>query len=353
MEERPTSRFARLLDLPEYGNEVSWLPVDNKTSSKLPTAPVSSSSCSNASINGNKGDLLIDLPDNSPGNDSKINHRLSPPTPDMSTLPALEEVTFPLVDIEEVKKPNKPNKPKNFLPLKRSYSIPVSIALPNYPSSSSNAIETPQKPLTLLALSKLGHSHSLNRPTLSRRAGISFERHPLERRFMTAGDIIPLPSCHPVKVENIVESLGLNNAYGSFPEFPDFPATNAEKNREIGSVCEKNKIEGSSAISIDEEACAQQEIISPSQSQPDVTPTSPIIRSRSLTILPKPGVTNDNDNGQISPDRTSEISPYNHSPVETEVASGGESHILMTDDAGWVKSSKFAKVFRIIPTYFP
>lgn len=349
MDEEPAARFARLLDLPDYDHAYSWLPVDSEKTSSLPslTTPMSSSTYNEAPINGNRGDLLINLPDHNSDSDSKIDRNFSPPVPDMATLPALEEVAFPIVDIEEVKKPNRPNKP-NYSPLlKRSHSIPVSITLPINSSSNSNVIETPQKPLTRLALSKLKHSHSLNRPSPSKRAGVSFEKQSSERHFMTTGDIISLPLCHPVKVENIVESLGLTNAYGSFPEFPDFIAVNTAQNRKSSSVSEENEVYGSSGISVPstiDEACTRHEVISVSRSQFDVALTSPIIRSRSLTILP-------NENGQISPDQTSEISPFYHSPMETQVALGGELPVLMTDDAGWVKSSKSAYFFKIIPEY--
>ncbi|KAM3182909.1 hypothetical protein ACTXT7_011412 [Hymenolepis weldensis] len=340
MEEHTVLRYARLLSLPDYEDTFSWLPVNGEINSRLPTLSSDTailSNLKNPQVNGDKEDLFVD-----PHIQSEyiFNDDFSPPLPDLSTLPTLEGVTFPVVDIAE----SNEAQVQNFHPLlKRSNSIPPSISLSNFSSTNFDDIDAPEKPSTLPSLSRLRRSCSLNRRFPSKIVTAGLERRPSERHFISTGDIIPLPLCHPIKVENFLDSLPGKNAYGSFPTFPEFPITNGKLMRKSSSVSDERETHCSSVISclssIDESVDVKK-VTYVSRSQSDLEYATPIIRPRSLTFLPRSGDLI--GIGKISPDRTSEISPYNHpqySPLLLDVtALRADLRVLMTDDNGWTNS---------------
>lgn len=353
MEEQTVLRYARLLSLPDYDDTFSWLPVNGETNSKLPTPSSDTailSNLKNPQANGIKDDLFVDSQIQNMPSEYIFNDDFSPPVPDLSTLPTLEEVTFPVADIAESNKAQI----QNFQPLlTRSNSIPPSISLSNFSPTNSDDIDAPEKPSTLPKLSRLRRSCSFTRRFPSKIASAGLERRPSERHFISTGDIIPLPLCHPIKVENFLDSLTGKNVYGSFPTFPEFPITNGKLMQKSSSVSDERETHCSSVMSglssVDESVDVKK-VIYVSRSQSDLEYATPITRPRSLTFLPRSGDLI--GSGKISPDRTSEISPYNHpqySPLLIDVtALGADLRVLMTDDDEWMNSSKSSILYTVI-----
>ncbi|VDK33291.1 unnamed protein product [Taenia asiatica] len=222
MEEQTSFRFARLLSLPDYDDTFAWLPINSETSARVQVAPSVATLPSTfraTSTNKGEGDGPLDFHLSLPrykADDIVYHNDSSPPTPDLSTLPDLDTVTFPLVEIEEdgervLQKP---------------------IQLPQLQTSTQSS--SVQNPLLMSRNERNGpevncthvRSHSLSGPDVE--SG-SMERSTSERCFMSTGEIIPLPSNHPIKVENFFTPL---------PKFPEFPTLNwsrQEKNVVVGS----------------------------------------------------------------------------------------------------------------------
>ncbi|VDL61222.1 unnamed protein product [Hymenolepis diminuta] len=344
MEEQTVLRYARLLSLPDYDDTFSWLPVNGETNSKLPTSSSDTailSELKNLQANGIKDDLFVDPHVQNMRSEYIFNEDFSPPIPDLSTLPTLEEVAFPVVDTAESNKAQI----QNFRPLfTRSNSIPPSISLSNISPTNSDDIDAPEKPSTLPSSSRLRRSCSFNRRFPSKIATADPERRPSERHFISTGDIIPLPLCHPIKVENFLDSLTEKSVCGSFPTFPEFPITNGKLMQKSSSVSDGRETRCSSVMSglssVDENVDVKK-VVYVSRSQSDLKYATPITRPRSLTFLPRSG--DIIGSGKTSPDRTSEISPYNHpqySPLMIDAtALEADLRVLMTDDDGWMNSS--------------
>ncbi|VDD78108.1 unnamed protein product [Mesocestoides corti] len=104
MNEETAFRFARLLNLPDSEETYTWLPLNNeKSMPKLP--PMEPSSPANPLVTNGRATSHAPIPSNadlSSWRDRKKSEEFSlppdpsPPTPDMSTLPRQEDVTFPL-----------------------------------------------------------------------------------------------------------------------------------------------------------------------------------------------------------------------------------------------------------------
>ncbi|VDN96079.1 unnamed protein product [Rodentolepis nana] len=344
MEEQTVLRFARLLSLPDYENTFSWLPVNGEVNSKLPTSSSDteiSPNRKNSHISGIKTNLFFDLPTANTPTKYIFNDDFSPPVPELSTLPPLDEVTFSVFDIAEK---SNPNSHSLFV---GANSIPPSIELSNFSPSGSGDIDVSTKPSTLPISSKLMRSFSLNRQFPGKLATTSLERLPLKRHFISTGDIIPLPSCHPIKLENFFDAFKGDKSHGSFPTFFESPITAGKLNRESSIVEDEHETHCYSAISglsSVGESDVVKEIVYVSRSQSDLEFTIPPMRSRSLIFLPN--YSDSNGRGKISPDRNSDISPYchpQHSPlIMGATALGADLPALMTDDddVGWMKSSK-------------
>ncbi|KAL5965289.1 hypothetical protein TSMEX_006983 [Taenia solium] len=224
MEDQTSFRFARLLSLPDYDDTFAWLPINSEKNARVQVAPSAATLPSTfraTSTSKGEGDgplvFHLSLPSHK-ADDIVCHNDSSPPTPDLSTLPDLDMVTFPLVEIEE----DGERVLQESIQLPQLRTSTQSSSVQNQLLMSQNERNGPEVKCTHV------RSHSLSSPDVENG---SMERSTSERCFMSTGEIIPLPSSHPIKVENFFTPF--------LPKFPEFPTLNwsrQEKNEVVTSI---------------------------------------------------------------------------------------------------------------------
>lgn len=335
MEEHTSFRFARLLSLPDYDDTFTWLPLNSEKSARVQASPSVATlppTFRTTAINKGNGDeplvLHLSLPSHKV-DDIVCHNDSSPPTPDLSTLPDLDMVTFPLVEVEE----------DGERVLQESVQLPQ-FQIPTQSSGVLNPISMPQNGRNIPEGECIHmRSHSLGESIVE---GGSMKRPTLERCFKSAGEIIPLPSSHPIKVENFFAP--------PFPKFPEFPALNWSRNgtnevvaSRTTSLSDGQETYCSSVIStvspLDppvsqcaNEVIPWQEVSSLARSPDSSISTAPRARSKST---PKPPLS------QASPSQESYCSSINStvSPFDTSVSQSAKEVVLRPTVSSFARPS--------------
>lgn len=312
--ENPTDfRFSRLLNLPEFDDIYTWLPTDeNKNPSVFPSNILSPSnfrtpSTSGTIIDNHSVDISSHLSEKIPDS-SESPDNYSPTSPDISTLPSLEEVPFRIFKPEDMRKSPQSMDVISTNRLTRSISSPSQFKI----SHLDNLTNIHEEPPTVSFSNRKPRSNGTKysgEETIQRRFS--------ERRYMTSGEIIPLPTNHPVIVQDFVASLQESEAVHpitsespiDFPPFPEYPPKCTES-QIVMEVHRSNSVGDSQSKRITPPASSKTPSIQlPDGSQPNDEPAQTSYSSLSTSPMPlSRDFSNLQEVKKISPDIKSDIS---------------------------------------------